>query len=266
MSTPANDKREDEVLVSFIDFLKGYLPDASIIERPDRPSESAKRYPQVTTDSLISVSSSFSDHFAADVMVLAMSRDNLIYEEITKRLDPICESKGIVINLLAERLLKFGELEDFMTSIELEIQSNSNEGNLTLMGEFHISWHTNQDGELSRFELTAGVLHSHSANLAEQICSENYDPLQKKTKPGGQAERTKESGIPYVLLLDSIGQSEVQQGTHFLASRPATYRQGILMALGDKAVLVDAIFLLQRNGEWATLKNVVSFLGQLSDD
>ena len=118
--------------------------------------------------------------------------------------------------------------------------------------------------EQGAFELIL-PMHAPSASLADQIYAENVSPLSRKTKPGGQAERAQQNGIPYVLVLDGIGQADVEQGMHSLAGFPFTYKEGILKALGDHAPLVSAIFLLDKDGKWSILKNDLECLGEITD-
>lgn len=254
----ANEEREDEVISSFLELLSKYFSSVEIKEKPDRLLADQRMFPNVTTDSLIKFSNESSELLiAADVMVLATGRENLVYDDAVEIFDPIAVNYDVNIFLMAMTPLFRAEVELLREVFEESILKSPKVGCFEFRPDIHMSWSPAENGTVPELNLTAGALHSVSANLAEQIYSENVDALTKKTKENGQAVRTKKSGVPYVLILDGLGQSEVKQGTHWLAGFPITFKNGILSALGDRVELISAIFYLSRDGAWSIFTNEI---------
>jgi hypothetical protein len=259
------EQRETEVISALIDLLSQNMPGVKLIETPDRIQEQDRLFSQLTTDSLIELD--FGDRkmmIAADAMVLATSRENLVYDDANEIFDKIASSKRINIFLRASMPPFRSELDYWKESLEEALVEFPREGEIEFRPGIQMDWRPALADENPQLNLVCGALHTHSITLAEQICHENIGPLRKKTKENGQAARAQASGVPYVLILDGLGHSDVIQGTHTMAEFPVTYQNGILMALEDKADLVSTIFYFSRHGEWSIFKNDISELETLA--
>lgn len=266
--------REEEVISEFSDLLKPYFKKVILLEYPDRITPDRRKFSVITTDSLIRLvmrnkrwrfwKPRKKTLIAADVMVLALSRENLVANDFHDVLDPIAAGSNLNILLMASSAVYRSELSELQNDLSAAIFVTPTVGNFELREGISISWVEAPPGTQGTFEIGVLPLHAPSASLADQICAENVAPLSRKTKPGGQAERAQTQGVPYVLILDGIGQTDVLQGTHCMAQFPFTYRLGIMQALGERASIVSAIFLLDKDGNWWVLKNDLGFFDNIS--
>lgn len=265
--------REDVVLSEFAAFLQNQTLQCDLLENPDRPIDSKRHFPTLTTDGLMVISQSGSsivtdeatseNLFGVDVMLLALSRENLALHDLVKRLDVVAAQFGIQIRLTAGNPIFQSECDQIIDYLSVDIALSPQSGANKYREGVRFTWATTPEGETSSFEIIVAPMHSLSACLSDQIRDENRAALEKKTRPEGQAEKCRTNGLPYILLLDGIGTEEVIQGTHFLASFPFTYRKGILEALGTNANLVDAIFLVDKNGKWVLLESSLGVFSSL---
>ena len=261
--------REEEVITELSKVLEPFFTEVNIREYPDRLSPTKRQFPGLTTDSLIQLVRQDGDQrkeqlIAADVMVLALSRENLVAGDFHDVLNPIAQELGVNIKLTAESAVLRSEFAESQTDLSSKIRSSPVGGIFEIRPGISFEWSKSALRERATFEIVFLFTHAPSALLSDQIYAENASPLLRKTKPGGQVERALQSGTPYVLVLDGIGSAEVEQGMHFLADGPYTYQTGILKALGDRASLVSAIFLLNKNGEWSILKNDLECFSEIS--
>jgi hypothetical protein len=259
------EQRETEVLSAFIDLLSQYVPGVKLLETPDRMPEHERQFSQITTDGLIELD--FGDRkvlIAADAMVLATSRDNLAYNKANDIFGEIAALKRIHISLRALEPMFRSELDGLRESLEEALAESPSEGAFEFRPGIQMAWRSASDDQDLKLDLEIGVLHTHSIKLSEQICHENFGAIRRKTKENGQAARAHASGVPYVLILDGLGHSDVIQGTHWLAEMPVTYQSGILMALEERQDLVSAIFYLSRKAEWSIFKNDIPELNDLA--
>lgn len=265
--------REDVVLTEFAAFLRNQTLQCDLLENPDKVIDSKKRFPTLTTDGLMAISHSRSsivsdvatneNLFGVDVMLLALSRENLALHDLVKSLDVVATQFRIQIRLTSDDPIFQSECDQIIDYLSVDIALSPQSGANTYREGVRFTWATTPEGETSTFEIVEAPMHSLSACLSDQIRDENRAALEKKMKPEGQAERCRANGLPYILLLDGIGTVEVVQGTHFLARYPFTYRKGILEALGTNANLVNAIFLVDKNGKWVLLESSLEIFSNL---
>ena len=259
--------REDEVLLEFGNFLTKSSIEVTLLEQPDRLSPSERKFVDVTTDGLMKFSLTNADGSedpskvllaGVDVMLLALDRENLSFNDLDESIGEIASELDVQIFLSPSPPIFRFECESIAQELRSAIEHNVSQGNYEFRAEVCFSWRKTPQGDEPSFEFGGTWMHTSSAKISDQIRNENVAPLTRKTKPGGQADRCQQSGIPYILVLDGVGTPEVVQGTHWLSAFPFTFQQGILEALGEREVLVDAIFMLGKNGEWSILKNDLS--------
>lgn len=256
--------REDQVIEETLKLLARYFPDVTLVERPDLTPMAERTHATLTTDALVRLKiDSLDTHVAIDVTILASSRKNLAYSDLANSLDGLATTNGVKIHLLATDAIDPLEVESIVASLTLAVGNSPKSGSVRIRNGVDFNWRTAtpEDGPL--FDLVA-ALHGPSGSLTNPACSlidlvayETSDVLQKKTKTNGQVERTKNLGLPYILVLDGTGSDEVVQGTQWLPTHPYTFQQGILKALGENEPLIDGIILLNRDGEFSVLKMAI---------
>ncbi|MDP1720739.1 MAG: hypothetical protein Q8L08_07065 [Candidatus Nanopelagicaceae bacterium] len=266
--------REEEVIAEFSELLNSYFMKVTLLEYPDRLIPDERQFSEITTDSLIRLVKQNKKWLfwkprkkqliAVDIMLLALNRENLVANDFCDNFDPIASDLQVNISLFAHSAIYRSELSEFQIELLEAINNSPTGGTFELRAGISLNWVKATPGAQGTFDIVALPMHAPSACLADQICAENVSPLLKKTKPGGQAARAQKLNIPYVLILDGIGQDDVLQGMHSLAKFPFTYRMGILQALGERASLVSAIFLLDKEGNWWVLKNDLDFFVEVS--
>lgn len=259
-------RREDEVIQRIIDLLSEYFDNVVLVRNPDRITGVNLIFPDLTTDALIEIIHEGREtYLAADVMIVAASRLNLAYDDLYEYFDEFAKRNNLQIRLTAENAVGPTEVDLIIGLFVDQFSDQRTTGALEIREGVILVWKESESQLNLGFELV-GMSHVPppsidvlSGSLIDQIAWENGQALQRKTKENGQAERTKRTGLPYILILDGVGTEEVRQGTSFPAAHPYSFKMGILKGLGENEHMVDAIFLLDR-------ENVVSLLkGDLPD-
>lgn len=251
----SKEDREKEVVSSFLQYLRGKGLSFSLVENPDQIQEDQRTFKSLTTDALIK-SDQYADsrHIAVDVMALALPSENLIYEILAHKTEEVLFSHKLVLEFRSHKFIEMSMLREVYKFITRQIEAKPLGGKAYLDDRLEITWFVDElPKREDRFQLKQGMLRSGNGALWEQIKDENFQPLNKKAGISGQASKALAEGIPYILLLDSIGNGEIRQGTHFLAQFSETYSHGVLAALGENISRVGAIFLLMKTDEWESL-------------
>lgn len=249
------EEHESWVISSFLEYLGKSGLSPTLVEFPDQLPESSRTFETLTTDGLIRIDARENQNFLAlDVMALALPSENLIYSILAEKTEKLLLENNLVLNFTSYVMIEMSELKEVYKFIENEIRANPTAGTSRLDNRLNISWKIEENvDEDDRFRLDAGMLRIGSGALWEQIKDENQAPLSKKAGPDGQASRAQREGLPYILLLDCIGNGQIRQGTHFLSQFPQTYEQGVLAALGENISRVGAIYLLTKSESWEML-------------
>jgi hypothetical protein len=251
----SKEEREEDVVTSFLQFLSNLGAPFTLVERPDQIQEDLKTFKSLTTDGLIRREiQEESRYIAVDVMALALPSENLIYGILADKTEEILVEHNLILEFKSYVFIEMSMLKEVFKFISNQINENPLGGTAKLDNRVEITWIVGEspEGE-DRFQLKLGMLKLGPAALWEQVRDENFQPLNKKAGECGQAARAQAEGVPYILLLDSIGNGEIRQGTHFLSQFPETYSRGVLAALGGNISRVGAIFLLMKTHVWESL-------------
>lgn len=246
---------EDWVISEFLKHMNKSGIQISLVEIPEAIPESQKTFKCLTTDALLCIDiESNKKYFSADVMALTLPEENSNYGILAYKTQQLLVDLKLTLTFRSFQFIDKSRLREAYAFISHAVTSKPHGGQATLDNFFEITWSVDRSiDDAKRFILDQGILKSGTGIIWKQIRDENSKPLTKKTSLGGQADKSVSEGIPYILLLDLIGDDSIRQGTHFLGQFPSTYAQGILEAIGDNIIRVGAIFLFMKSESWELL-------------